>query len=228
MTGAEIITFYLEQFERVDPTILRLRLRAQRNCQRTVSFVWVYRPWNWTLVYWTDTIPAGQDYLFLPTQRLVEGPLGGIFVDPSLQRPIKYVDPSVFNQVKYGRPTVAGVPRIYTTGIDQNDGGEKKVVFWPTPAVDTNVTEAFKRSAPTILDSEGADPSSGNSLLEMIPEQWHLPVIYEGMVWHGMRDKGNAQSVSEQKEIFMAGLARMAVEESPEWNKMRPLVAAGR
>lgn len=182
------------------------RAQVIYNAQRAVSLIWNHR--NWAFRNKTEASAIGVDGIITISSRFLSFGLdGGIFVDGQ-KDPLVWIERSVYNEAIATGIPAAGTPQFYTElGIS---GGSRLIGTVPLPTDTIGCSISYVMNAPPLTD---ADPGGLGNDSDTIPAEWHETCVYEGTVYYQMKDKANAQSVSEQWGMFQKHLANMAAEE---------------
>lgn len=206
MEAAALITKYLQNQSGIDTTDSVARENARRNLQDV--FVLVANDRNWEFRYGTAEITfaaARPTTALLPVDYLSWGPAGGLFIKNGVGKPIKWTAQANYLRALEQQDERQTQPRAYTElGTDAT--GRKAVALYPSLTASLTCVCHYYRVPPTLTD--GSD-----GLINFIPPTWHETVLYNGLVWIGMKDSANIQSKSEQKAIYMEHLAAMRREE---------------
>jgi hypothetical protein len=192
-----------------------LRRRVKFVGQGVVDFVHYHRPWEFRWATASVTITAGLGDL--PANFLSFGKTGGVFLGAGLPQ-LGYMSLLQMNVLRTA-VGATGQPYAYSIGAQEPTIGAtvglRKLFLYPKDS--RTITILYEKKAPVLLDSalpeDVAALATNGSGLEEIPSAWHHIVIYEGVVYDLLKEKANAQSVTEQMGKYQSGLKSMIENE---------------
>lgn len=197
--AATMITRVLADHDGVTTSITKHRDRTRRNIQRAVNKIFNDRNWAFRFAEGDTTTDADGRFL-MPADFVTFGSYGGIYY-PAGNRQLVYMPlreywRSIKTQSATGEPL--GYAELQIQGSQQVIGTYR---IKEAAALEY----AYKRGCPVITD---ADPGG----LEIFPVEWRETTLYEWVIYFQMKDKANAQGVTEQLKLAQDALVTMRRE----------------
>lgn len=182
--------------------IMPHRRRYKRNLQREVDFIWNYRDWPWkqsgtlsTLVVpaYNSADPYSFSVAMPDDQGLGRSAAPQLANQPGLPT-LMWVPQATMNYLlltekRSGTPTRYSIFTEDTTGL-------KKLFLYPLQTVATSVIVPTEIRPPVCHDAGDAADTDPDELV-MVPEQYHMAVLYEGMILRAMKDKSSAEYTTQ-------------------------------
>lgn len=214
-TTQELIDRHLLYREGLAITNLKARRKAKFNLQRAVDYLWNLREFPWTVTITVPTILFAGVRCYLDVagaDDLVA--LGANTIVTVDGRELAWVPRLEMERLYQVTPVTPGNPAVYTDYEMTGAGVPSSraiFVYPPLPTASGHTASlSYKFKSPRLHD---AGDGAGVDSLNLFPEQWHDPLLYDLMGLYEMRDKANVQIIRIQQDIVNQNLRNFLATE---------------
>lgn len=213
---------------------LKARRRFKKHLQRALDYLWNLREFSWSIFRAVPTVvvAGGRCYLDVAAGEafLRLGPHGVVTVDG---RELTWIPKLEMERNYLISPVSPGTPRVYTDPEITGAGTPSSVAIFVYPPFDSAsghvAALSYKFRSPRLKDAGDSPPETGDEL-NIFPEQWHEPLLYELAGLYAMLNKSNVQAIAVQRGIVDQNLRNFLANErtgSSATHVMTPFVPPG-